>query len=289
MKDNQEVSPEDGLMKAISYYEEMESLSSWWDMIALSAAGEMEWEKWQLPEWSEADLPYGSAATDYAGIILGLVARGDSPHDWYGRNLTAELAGLQQEDGSFGTSINQSIWAAIALEITDTAYGQEVFLSHLREQQQEYGGFALAGQESDADMTAMVLMALSLSKGSHETETIIENALAFLEQAKLPSGGYASFGRENANSTAVVVSALKAVGEDLASGCFGGKEGPLQALLSFQLANGSFSFYREPFKTDNMATCQALIALGDVYYGKSVFLRLHEKYALLSEGGERQD
>lgn len=286
MKDNQEVSLEDGLMKAISYYEQMEALSSWWDMIALSAAGEMEWEKWQLPEWGEADLEYCSAATDYAGIILGLVARGDSPHDWYGRNLTAELAGLQQEDGSFGTAINQSIWAAIALEITDTAYGQEVFLSHLREQQREDGGFALASQESDADITAMVLMALSLSRGSHETEVIIDNALAFLDQAKFPSGGYASFGRENANSTAVVVSALKAVGEELSSG---EAEGPLQALLTFQLDNGSFSFYREPFKTDNMATCQALIALGDVYNGKSVFLRLHEKYALLSEGEKRPD
>ena len=267
------------LERVVDFYrQERTELDSWWELVALFGAGVgFENGPWQLPSWSSGDLPPGSDATSYAGFILGLLALGENPWDWQERHLPAELASLQQGDGSFGGSINQTIWAMLALDVTGFSYSRQEALAYLRHLQQADGGFALTGGAGDPDVTAMALLALSFNRGNSEAEAAVGEALAFLEGAMLPSGGYASYNEENANSAAIVLSGLVSAGEDV-EGMPWQKDdsGPLRALWAYQLEDGSFSFFKDPLKHDVMATYQALLALGDVVAGTSAFTRLKE-------------
>ncbi|MFZ3132389.1 MAG: cell wall-binding repeat-containing protein, partial [Desulfosporosinus sp.] len=86
---------------------------------------------------------------------------------------------------------------------------------------------------------------------------------------------------DNPNSVATVISGLVAVSEDpLSDGWKKNGKTMLDDLLSFQLNNGSF--YSPPYppsdlkETNDMATHQSLIALGDLNAHKSVWQRLPE-------------
>ncbi len=275
----QKPQPEVSLERVVDFYrQERKELDSWWELVALFGAGVgFENGPWQLPSWSSGDLPPGSDATSYAGFILGLLALEENPWDWQERHLPAELASLQQGDGSFGGSINQTIWAMLALDVTGFSYSRQEALAYLRLLQKADGGFALSGLDGDPDVTAMALMALSFHRGNPLAETAIQEALAFLEGAMLPSGGYASYNEENANSAAIVLSGLISAGEDV-GGIPWQKDdaGLMQALPVYQLEDGSFSFFTDPLRYDVMATYQALLALGDVAAGTSAFTRLKE-------------
>ncbi len=272
--------PEESLERVVGFYQqERRLLDSWWEQVALFGAGiSIDEGPWRLPSWSEADLPPGSPATSYAGFILGLLARGEDPWEWQGRCLPAELASLQQRDGSFGGTVNNTTWAVVALEVVGFSHAREKAMAFLEEAQQEDGGFSLSGSSGDPDVTAMALLALSFYRNIPGAETTARKALAFLEEAMLPSGGFASYNEENANSAAMVLAGLISRGEDIREEPWQGQErGLLKALLAYQLEDGSFSFFREPLKRDYMATYQSLLALGDVVSGTSAFHRLQER------------
>jgi hypothetical protein len=274
----------EGLAKVLGYYQQdKHELDSWWEMVALYGAGaDFKEGPWQLPGWASEDLPPGSSATAYAGFILGLLAQDEDPWAWQDRHLPAELASLQQRDGSFGGSINYTIWAMLSLDVTGFSYAREEALAYLLGDQKADGGFALTGSMGDPDVTAMALLALNFHRDIPAAEEAVQRSLDFLKSHMLPSGGFASYNAENANSTAIALSALITLGEDYQEGPWLADDGgPLEALLTYQVADGSFSFFQDPLKGDNMATYQALIALGDAAAGTSVFSRLQadgEKY-----------
>ena len=275
---------EEGLGKVVNFYRQDKiELDSWWEMVALFGAGaDFREGPWLLPDWVSEDLPPGSSGTAYAGFILGLMAQEQNPWAWQGRHLPAELASLQLRDGSFGGSINNTIWAMLALDVAGFSYTEEGALAYLLGNQKVDGGFALTGSTGDPDVTAMALLALNFHRHDPSAEEAVQRSLGFLQSVMLPSGGYASYNAENANSTAIALSALITLGEDYQEDPWlteGG--GSLEALLTYQLEDGSFSFFQDPLKGDNMATYQALIALGDAAAGTSVFQRLQaeaEKY-----------
>lgn len=266
---------EEALEGAVAWYRSgPEMLESWWETAALYGAGEdLHSARWSLPERSPEELPYWSPPTDYAVFVIGLLAGGKDPWDWEGRNLVAELATLQQSDGSFGSSLNMSIWAVIALYTAGFQYEEEAALSFLLSRQCKDGGFSLDPGGGDPDLTAMALIALSFYRHFDGVEEGIEKALDFLEKVRLPSGGYASYGEENANSCAVVLSALVALGET--AGSLAG------VLMDYQLPDGSFAYRKGSPHSDVMATYQSAMALGDLLAGETVFARLKEKGASL--------
>lgn len=272
--------------RAVSYYRQKKNvLDSWWELLALWGAGEeLHRDPWKLPEWSSFDLPKDAASVAYAGFILGMLAGGKNPAGtWEGRNLLLELAEKQQDNGGFGGTVNNTIWAVIALEAAGGYYDGEKAVKYLLSQQKKDGGFALGGMWGDPDVTGMALMALSFHRDKTEVEEAIKKALDYLKGVQLETGGFASFGVENSNSIATVISGLVAVGEDILAGDWvkSGKT-MLDALLRFQLEDGSFSYLFSPQKYDQMATYQALIALGDALKGESVWQRM--KKAELSFG-----
>ncbi len=321
---------EKALEATVDYYREHRSSpQSWWDLVALRGAevdlNDVDWEV-EFSRGSEtADLFKklldSSSPTDYAGAILGALAlEKDLSVVFPEKDPVQELRRMQEEDGGFGGTVNNSIWALIALEAvsaegfaaesaedaesdentaTNTAIGKAAkAVDYLLQEQKEDGGFALRGDSGDPDVTAMVLQALAPyaeMPGMPEVSRSIDKALSFLQEKQLQTGGFASFGEENANSVAVVISGLLAVDEDPLDPKWQkeGQEGfmglprqkvaaagdksstnMVESLLRFQLEDGSFSYLLEPLNSNPMATSQALVTLGDLAAGETVFSRM---------------
>ena len=113
----------------------------------------------------------------------------------------------------------------------------------------------------------MAIQAL-LAAGASPDDADIAAALAFLENAQLPTAGWeygVGFG-ESANTTAVTIQALLALGEDFYSSesdwAVNGIT-PLDALLSYQSESGAFQFFDAD---DLFATLQSLPALAGTTY-----------------------
>ena len=136
------------------------------------------------------------------------------------------------------------------------------------------GGWALYGTVSDVDVTAMTVTALSFYYGKEtQVSSAIDAAVELLSERQLESGGYSSFGKENPESTAQVITALSSIGLDPASDVRFIKSGNtlIDGMKMFLLPDGSFS-HEYGGESNLSATYQAfysLIALKRYYNGQS--------------------
>lgn len=96
------------------------------------------------------------------------------------------------------------------------------------------GGWAITGDVSDVDATAMVLQSLAPHKEEAEVAAAIDSAVQLFYARQMASGAYASYGVENAESCAQVIIALCALGIEP-------NDALLHALDSFRLADGSYA------------------------------------------------
>ncbi len=262
---------------ALAHYENSgEEISSFWMLGALKGAGaDLSDEKWKIDEGSIfTALGKSAQPTDYAGRILAALILGRDPRTVMGRDIVKELADKQKSGGEFSTAVNQHVWAMIALDAAKQGYAGEAAISYLGGIKKADGGYNYSdtAETSDTDMTAMALIALSNHKGSAAADALIAGAVAFLKSAQLDSAGFASYGTENVNTIATVISGLVAAGENVTTGDWiKGGQTMIDALESFALPDGSFNFALDTPDLAGMATVQALIALGDVINGKSVW------------------
>lgn len=255
----------------VDYYKSDKSgLDSWWELVALYGAGQdLNDGSWTLPQWGSEDLPAATAnPADYSGFILGLMAMDENPQNALGgRNLTEELADKQKVDGTFGSSaINMHIWSMVALDAAEEVYDRDNAVEWLLNNQKTDGGFALSGINGDPDMTGMALIALSPYKNQADVSSAVYQAVEYLDKTRCESGGYSSWGTENSNSAATVISGLVSVSQEVSSSI-------IDALLQYRLTDNTFS-YQKGGSTNYLSTAQSLIALGDVVEDNSVFHRL---------------
>lgn len=215
----------------------------------------------------------GTAVADYAimhggnggKLLLALTAAGEDPADFAGYNFAISLTQQLSPTGQYNalTPFNQSL-AILGL----TAVDHTIPLSAtqwLKDQQAQGGeidgswddGF---GTQGNTDATAMTMMAL-VAGGDVPTSTALISATHFLSRTQRANGGWAyspdPFFSENANSTALALGALSALGEDFYSDDSPWMQGgntPLAALLSHQDAGGGFLFFGGP---DFYATVQS--------------------------------
>ncbi|MDR1328656.1 MAG: S-layer homology domain-containing protein [Oscillospiraceae bacterium] len=224
--------------------------------------------------------------TEYSRLILALTAIGEDARSFGGYDLTAKLL---EYDKVRAQGINGPAWALIALDCApeygaarggDNRYGEikERYLADILSRQRTDGRFTLAGGGADktneppeADVTAMVLLALAPYRERREVSDVIDRALGFLSAIQQPDGGYKSRDVSNCESAAQVITALGALGIDIDDKRFtkNGKTA-LDALLSFALADGSFEHTKDG-GVDLMATQQALCAMISADKGISVY------------------
>ena len=152
-------------------------------------------------------------------------------------------------------------------DYTCEAYTTEEAIQHLLSVQLEDNGWAVMGTVGDIDVTAMAIQALAPYYHSDDAvRTACDNALTFLSERQLANGGYQSFGTENLESTAQVVTALSSLGIDAAFDERFLKENHslLDAMDSYRLSDGTFSHIHDGGFNET-ATIQAFYTLVAYY------------------------
>lgn len=135
------------------------------------------------------------------------------------------------------------------------------------------GGWAVRGNTSDVDVTAMVLQALAPYKENFSE--IIEGALTVLSEKQLGDGDYLSYGVANPESGAQVIIALTSLEIDPLTDKRFIKNGKslVDGMLKYLLPDGGVS-HTLGGKQSQTASCQtycALVALERFYNGQSGF------------------
>lgn len=173
-------------------------------------------------------------------------------------------------DGAYNTDAGFNAWGMLGT----AALGEEIpasAVAALLSQQTETGGWEWqAGFGADTNTTALAIQAL-IAAGQPADSDEIAAALAFLKSAQSETGGFVydpktpEYGAD-ANSTAYVIQALLAAGENPAGEAWtvNGLT-PIRFLLGLQLADGSFEW--QPNTGSNLlGTAQAVPALlGQAY------------------------
>lgn len=265
------------------YLQERDTLSAGsvggeWAVIGLSRAGLLSDEVAQRYEITAEDYVKQadsgrldrSKSTENSRTILGLTAAGYNAADVAGVDLTSGLSDMNYLRIQ-GT--NGPIWALIALDchgydIPQCADGEEQvtregLVAEILSYQCSDGGWALMGDESDVDLTAMALTALAPYQEETDVKAAVEQALTFLSAAQQDDGGFMSWGAANSESCAQVIVALTALGIDPAADARFTKAGgtAIDALCAFACEGGGFRHSDEQTEPDGMATEQGFYAL----------------------------
>lgn len=254
------------------------SIGGEWAVIGLSRAGLLSAAAAQSYEQAAEDYVkqagsvrlHHAKSTENSRTILGLTAAGYDAANVAGVDLTAGLTDMAYLRAQ-GT--NGPIWALIALDchgydIPQCADGEEQvtregLVAEILSYQCSDGGWALMGDESDVDMTAMALTALAPYKDDVEVKAAVDAALAYLSDAQQDDGGFMGWGTANSESCAQVIVALTALGIDPAADSRFVKNGasPLDGLCAFACEGGGFCHSNEQAEPDGMATEQGFYAL----------------------------
>ena len=265
------------------YLQEQDTLSAGsvggeWAVIGLSRAGLLSDKAAQSYEITTEDYVKQadsgrldrSKSTENSRTILGLTAAGYNAAAVAGVDLTS---GLSDMNYLRIQGLNGPIWALIALDchgydIPQCADGEEQttregLVAEILSYQCSDGGWALMGDESDVDMTAMALTSLAPYQEETDVSTAVDAALTYLSDAQQADGGFMSWGAANSESCAQVIVALTALGIDPAADARFAKAGgtAIDALCAFACEGGGFRHSDEQMESDGMATEQGFYAL----------------------------
>jgi hypothetical protein len=246
-------------------------------MLAIGA-NKLDPDQWRTSPISPSLLDYlqaGDNAATYAAANAGRAGRlavalagvDQDPQNFNGLNLVISLTTYYSPTtGSFDDfDINQA-WAMLGWR----AASQTVPTSashHLVAGAMANGGWEWSpGFGSDTNTTALAIQAL-VAGGECITSPNIANGLAYLKSAQNNDGGFpydpqSIWGTDSdTNSTAWVVQALLAVGEDPTSAEWTvNSNNPISYLLSMQLADGSFE-WQTGLGSNLLSTQQAVVPL----------------------------
>ena len=205
-------------------------------------------------------------ATEYHRQILLCLALGGDPRDVDGVDLVADGIFLRENLNRQG--VNADIFALLALsaypfEAPESAVNtKDGLLSSLLSRQNPDGGWSMAGEKSEPDLTAMALAALSFFLSPDDAA--LSRALDCLSAMQEENGGFRLYGLSNCESAAWAVIALTSLGLDPEKDPRFLKNGrsSVDALLSFQLEDGGFAHDETGSGADaEMPLSQALLAL----------------------------
>lgn len=204
------------------------------------------------------------SSTENSRVILALTAMGYDVTNVAGHNL---LAGLNEMSYIQTQGINGPIWALIALDSHDYEPTGDVtrskLISSILAAQLGDGGWALSGNTSEPDVTAMAIQALApYYRTRSDVETAVESALDNLSETQSSDGGYGIGGDATCESAAQVVVALTALGIDPDTDSRFVKNGVsvLDAMCTYAVDGSGFT-HISGGTIDDMATEQGYYAL----------------------------
>jgi hypothetical protein len=242
-----------------------------------------------------ADLATPGNAGAAGKLVLAALAADADPD--LGVGMTGLLAATYDEaTGQYGGGdLYDHVYVILALDGAGDSV-EPAAIDYLLERQTQRGSWSFFGgtgpDDGDTNTTSVVLQALVRLGAGAEA---IDAAVAYFDETQNADGGfpYASpseFGTDSdVNSSALVVQALLAVGEDPEAGAWAEAGGtPVAYLLSEQNESGAFN-YNAGFPGDNaLATYQAIPALaGELLGGNKV--DLFEGWNMVGWAGEPVD
>ena len=216
-----------------------------------------------------------SKSTDNSRVILALSSIGRDATAVGNWNLTTPYEDFKwiKKQG-----INGAIFALIALDTrnyqtTDETIRQQC-IDFILGRQLADGGWALSGNVSDPDVTAMALQSLYPYKDSPEVLSAAEIALTCLSNMQNEDGGFASWGTVNSESCAQVIVALTTWGinPDTDSRFIKNDKSVIDNILTYFAENDAMFKHVITGQGDAMATdqaCYALIAYDRFLKGKT--------------------
>ncbi len=229
--------------------------------------------------------------TEYSRTVLALTAIGADPTDVAGYDLLAPLGDFEQV---VWQGLNGPVWALLALDsgsyempVNPSAPVQatrQLYVDEILSRQLDCGGWNLGDRggdgEADVDLTAGALLALANYRDQPAVAQAVERGLDCLSGLQAEDGSFLYRGTANAPTIAQVVMALCALGVEMTDSRFV-KNGcsPLDALLSFQLSDGSFCYTAGSETGDLRSTEQGVCALGAALRsakGESAFFSMND-------------
>jgi hypothetical protein len=222
----------------------------------------------------EANAESIAGTGDMGKVVLALIASGKNPRNLGVVDLINKLEGSLGSDGQYGTSgmINDQAYAMLALSsakrlVPSTAVGY-MLGRQIADGTWSWNGDTTEGT-GDNNTAALAILAL-LAAGVPADNEQVQKTLAHFSGQQNADGGFpyvkpSAYGTDSdANSTAVVMWAIQAAGQDPAGDDwkYEGKDGhsALDRLRTFQNDSGAFR-WQDSFPDDNfMSTVQAVIA-----------------------------
>ncbi len=206
--------------------------------------------------------------TEYSRVILAWTAIGRDPADIGGFNLLVPLADFEQ---TVFQGINGAIFALLALDsgnyeipqnIADTTQAtRELYVDYILGAELSDGGWSLAGDEAEIDITAMALQALAKYRERQDVAQAVENGLTVLSKQQNSDGGYTAYETESSESISQVIVSLAELGISIEDDRFVKNGNTLKdRLLQFRMEDGSFRHTLDDAE-DLLATEQAFYAL----------------------------
>ena len=178
--------------------------------------------------------------------------------------LAKSPADYLDDAGLYSSDSGVAAWAILGALAQGEPVPAGAIAALLSAQQADGGWEWMAGFGSDTNTTALAVQVLVATET--DAAPALEAALAYFRTTLATSGGFAYAASTlesgaDANSTAYVVQALYASGEDPAGAAWAAEEGtPISYLLAAQLEDGSFAW--QPGTGANLlATAQAIPAL----------------------------
>ncbi|MGN1132073.1 MAG: hypothetical protein ACI4RL_04150 [Ruminococcus sp.] len=210
-----------------------------------------------------------SKYSEYSRVILALTSIGEDVTDVGGYNLLSYLSDFTKVKRQ---GINGPIWALIALdsnnysvpkgESTDNTT-REKLIDYILGKELSTGGWTMAGNTPDPDVTAMAVTVLSKYYNSNkEVKNAVDKGVTVLSDIQKSSGNFSSGGVINSESVSQVIVCLSSLGinpdTDKRFICDG--KSLVDVLLSFSVSGGGFA-HQKGGEYNQMATEQGFYAL----------------------------
>lgn len=234
--------------------------------------------------------------TEYSRVVIALTAIGKDPTNVAGYNLLLPLADYEK---TIWQGINGAIWVLIAFDSANYEIPQntnasvnatrQMYLNYILENQKLDGGWAISGDYSDPDVTAMALYSLSKYQENIEIKNAINKALLYLSQNQNSNGGFETYSKETLESSAQVIVALCELGISLDDMRFV-KNGQtvFDNLATYYIKNNGFKHLKDSDSSNQMATEQAfysMVALKRSLEGKNSLYSMDDVVSLSDKSG----
>lgn len=259
---------DDAIDGAINWKTEAEELGEW-EVISIVRAGKDVPEGYleEFEELIKENNGEFESVNDYSRILLTATALGLDGREVFGYDFVEKVYNDEQLIGEFTSNAAYGLMALDSKDYPipeDGKWTRDEIVDWLLSTQNEDGGFGYEeGADSDVDMTAIIIQALSKYQDEDKVKEVTEKALDYISERQEDDGGFISWDEDTSETVSQTILALTSLDIDPKEDDRFIKDGNLiEKLMTFKEEDGGFLHtYGEENESDGFATEQALRGL----------------------------